>query len=331
MLITQTLRSTHKLALSNAAIIALTFAIAGCGQQSKQDKAVVTASPTGSTASPGGERSASTPAGESSTLVPVADLDTTEAQKVNEPWTGDFNELGERRFIRALVVVNKTSYFIDRADQRGIAYESLAEFEKSLRSNSATRHITTKIAIIPTTRDRLLPALAAGYGDIALGNLTITPEREKLVDFSDPVLDNVKELVVTGPSAPAISSIDDLAGQEVQVRASSSYHESLKSLNERFRSSGKTPVKIGLADELLEDEDLMQMVDAGVIPATVIDSHIAKFWSQIYDRAKVHDDLALREGGRIAWASGKTLPNSSVWLTTLFARTTLAHCSATSC
>jgi ABC-type amino acid transport substrate-binding protein len=277
MVLTQTLSSIHKRALYSVAVIALISAIACDRQQSKQDSAAVSASPTASTVSPGGERSAPTPAAQSSTLVPVVDLDPSEAQQVNKPWTGDFNELGERRFIRALVAINKTSYFVDRADQRGIAYESLAEFEKLLRPNSAKRHITTKIAIIPTTRDRLLPALAAGYGDIAIGNLTITPERDKLVDFSDPVLDNVKELVVTGPSAPAITSIDELSGKEVQVRASSSYHESLKSLNERFRSSGKAPVKIRPADELLEDEDLIQMVDTGVIPITIIDSHIAKF------------------------------------------------------
>jgi len=284
--------------LYSAAILALISAIAGCRQQPKQE----------STAPSVGDSGAPAPATENSDLVPVVDLDAAEFQKVKTPWNGDLNELGERRYIRALVVVNETSYFVDRGEQRGYAYESLAEFEKSLRSRATTRHITTKIAIIPTTRDRLLPALAAGYGEIAIGNLTITPEREKLVDFSDPLLDNVKELVVTGPSAPAISSIDELSGKEVRVRASSSYHESLNLLNKRLHNSGKAPVKIRLADELLEDEDIMQMVDAGVYPVTVIDSHIAKFWSQIYDRVIVHDDLALREGGRIAWAIRKNTP-----------------------
>jgi membrane-bound lytic murein transglycosylase MltF len=284
--------------LNSIAIIGLIFAMAGCRQQPKQDSA----------AGPEGESAATKPATDSSALVPVVDLIPQEFQKIKNPWTGDLNELGERRYIRALVVVNDTSYFVDRGEQRGYAYESLAEFEKSLRPKATRRHITTKIAIIPTTRDRLLPALAAGYGEIAIGNLTITPKREKLVDFSDPILDNIKELVVSGPSAPAISSIDELSGKEVHVRASSSYHESLKSLNKRLRSSDKAAVKIRLADELLEDEDLIQEVDAGIIPMTVVDSHIAKFWSQIYDRVKVHDDLVLREGGRIAWAMRKNTP-----------------------
>jgi membrane-bound lytic murein transglycosylase MltF len=298
MLPARSLSSVLKLAFYSIASIALLSGIAGCRQESKPDGGV----------SPEGDGGGLTPAAESSTIVPVVDLIPEEFQKVKDPWLGDLNELGERRYIRALVVVNETSFFVDRGVQRGYTFESLAEFEKSLRPKATRRHITTKIAIIPTTRDRLLPALAAGFGEIAIGNLTITPEREKLVDFSDPILDNVKELVVSGPSAPAISSIDELSGKEVQVRASSSYHESLKSLNKRFLSSGKAPVKIRFADELLEDEDIMEMVNAGIIQITVIDNHIARFWSQIYDRVKVHDDLALREGGRIAWAIRKNTP-----------------------
>ncbi len=295
MLLIQTPSSIHKLALYSVTIIVLISAIGGCRHQSKQNNQV-------------GEGGVPTPDEESGAPVQVLDLDTSEFQKIKDPWTGDFNELGERRYIRALVVVNETSYFVDRGEQRGYAYESLAEFEKLLRSKATTRHIATKIAIIPTTRDRLLPALAAGYGDLAIGNLTITPEREEIVDFSDPLLDNVDELVVSGPAAPDISRIEELSGKEVQVRSSSSYHESLKSLNQRLRSSGKAPVKIRFADELLEDEDIMQMVDAGLIPLTIIDSHIARFWGQIYDRAKVHEGLALREGGRIAWAIRKNSP-----------------------
>ncbi|MCI0387650.1 MAG: lytic transglycosylase F [Acidobacteria bacterium] len=305
----QILSSTSRQFLCCVAAVTLSFVIVGCRRESKPQVGVTaTASPAIVAAGSSAEKSTPTPPTESGTLVHLADLDDAEAKMIKKPWKGDFNELGSRRFIRALVLNNRTTYYIDRADQRGIAYESLREFEKSLSSNSATRHITTKIAIIPTTPERLLPDLAAGYGDIAIGNLTTTPEREKLVDFSDSVMDNVKELVLTGPSAPAISSIDDLSGREVQVRATSSYHETLKALNDRFRSAGKAPVNIRPADELLEDEDLIQMVDAGVIPITVIDDHIARFWSQIYDRVKVHDNLALREGGRISWALRKNTP-----------------------
>ncbi|MGH9834168.1 MAG: transglycosylase SLT domain-containing protein [Blastocatellia bacterium] len=238
----------------------------------------------------------------------MTDLEHAELLRLNRPWKGDLDQINERRYLRALVAFNRTTYFIDHAEQRGIAYDSLVEFEKELRARAGQGVIAPKIMIIPTSRDRLLPALAAGYGDIAIGNLTITPERRKSVDFSDSVLDHVKELVVTGPSAPPIGALDDLSGKEVYVRPSSSYHESLVALNERFRREGKEPVVIRPADELLENEDLIQMVDAGIIGVTIIDDHIANFWTKLYDRAKAREDLVVRSGGQIAWALRRNTP-----------------------
>jgi ABC-type amino acid transport substrate-binding protein len=79
-----------------------------------------------------------------------------------------------------------------------------------------------------------MPSLLNGLGDIAVANLTITTERQKQVDFSNPFLGGVKELLVTGPAAPPINSIDDLTGKEIHVRRSSSYYESLIQLNTSF-------------------------------------------------------------------------------------------------
>jgi membrane-bound lytic murein transglycosylase MltF len=244
----------------------------------------------------------------SENLVPITEVGAPELQKLNKPATGDIAQITERRFVRALVAYNRTTYFIDGKQQKGMAYDSLVEFENWLRAESADRNRGLKVAIIPTARDRLLPALAEGLGDIAIGNLTITPEREKIVDFTDPVMDNAQELVVTGPSAPSLSSLDDLSGQEVYVRKSSSYRESLDKLNENLRSASKAPVKISFVDEALEDDDILQMVDAGVFGITVVDKHTVDFWSQVYDRVKAREDLVLRSGGRIAWAVRRNCP-----------------------
>jgi membrane-bound lytic murein transglycosylase MltF len=280
-----------------AALVAVTFALSGCQRQEPVEE---------NTSAP--NHTAASPSVSATNLVPMTDLESAELLKLNQPWKGDLDQLGERRYIRALVAFNRTNYFIDHAEQRGMAYDALVEFEKELRARAGRDVIAPKIVIIPTSRDRLLPALAAGYGDLAIGNLTITPERRKSVDFSDSFLDDVKELIVTGPSAPSIAGLDDLSGKEVHVRPSSSYHESLEALNERFRREGKEPVVIRPADELLEDEDLIQMVDAGVIGVTVVDDHIAKFWSQLYDRVKVRDDLVVLSGSQKAWALRQNTP-----------------------
>ena len=164
------------------------------------------------------------------------------------------------------------------------------------------------MVFIPVHRGDLLQALVAGKGDIAASNLTITEERERLVDFSAPAYRNVSEVVVSGPASPAVSSVDDLAGKEVFVRTSSSYYESLVALNRRFAAENKPAVIIKEAPETLEDEDLIEMVNAGLIPLIVVDKHKADFWKQIFPKITVHDGVAVRSGGDIAWAIRKGSP-----------------------
>ncbi len=221
---------------------------------------------------------------------------------------GDFDMMRKERIIRALVPYSLTFYFVDKGVQHGASYELLKAFEEKINKDLKTGNLKIDVVIIPTSRDSIIPKLINGYGDIALGNYTITEERLKLVDFSDAVYDGVKEIVVTGPDSPPISSLEDLSGQEVWVRASSSYYESLEKLNESLKKAGRKPVIIGAADENLEDEDIMEMVNARLIEFTVVDSHIAEFWSQVLEDLEIHPDLALRTEGEIAWMMRKDSP-----------------------
>ena len=221
---------------------------------------------------------------------------------------GDFDEMVQHRRIRALVTYSQTFYFLDRGKQYGLSYERLKEFEKFVNKKLKTKTLKFYVVIIPVSRDDLIPYLLDGLGDIAVANLTITAQRQKEVDFSKPFLTGVKELLVTGPSAPPIKSVDDLAGKEIHVRRSSSYYESIVRLNTSFKKAGKSLVKLVPANEMFEDEDLLEMVNAGLIPAIVMDSHKALFWKQIFDNITVHQDIAVRTGGKIAWAFRKNSP-----------------------
>ena len=228
--------------------------------------------------------------------------------KLDEKWTGDFDEMVKIQKIRALVPYSKTLYFLDSADQRGLAYEMLKELEKYINKRLKTKTLQVRIIIIPTKRDRLLPGVAEGLGDMAVANLTITPERQKLVDFSIPSLTGVTEIVVTGPTAPKINTVEDLSGKEIYVRQSSSYYQSLKALNNRFKKSGKPPVKITTIDEYLEDEDILEMINASLLPMTVIDSHKAALWVQVFENITAHKSIMVRSGGKIGVAIRKNSP-----------------------
>lgn len=223
-------------------------------------------------------------------------------------WTGDLGGMVERRVIRMLVPYSKTFYFLDGPTQRGITYELSREFEKQLNEKLKTKALRVEVVIIPTPFDRLVSGVAEGYGDIAAGNLTITEGRLAKVDFSDPLYSDVSEVVVTPKTAPPITAEKDLAGREIHVRKSSSYNESLLALNDRLAAAGKAPVIIVEANELLDDEDLLEMVNAEMIPAVVVDRHQVGFWSEVFDNLQIHEAVPLRQGGQIAWVFRKDSP-----------------------
>ena len=191
---------------------------------------------------------------------------------LSKPWTGDLDGMVERGKIRLLTTFTLGSYFIDKGRQMGDVYEMSLILEKFFRQRLKDGGKRLKLVIIPVRRNMLIPYIVNGYGDIALANITVTPGQLESVDFSKPLRDNVQELLVTGPATPPVKDLEDLSGKEVVVPENSSYHENLRKLNEQLRQKGKTEVKINISDPQLEAEDILEMVNAGLLPMTVMDN-----------------------------------------------------------
>jgi membrane-bound lytic murein transglycosylase MltF len=226
---------------------------------------------------------------------------------VNIPWSGDLDGITEQRFLRILTVHNPLFFNFDGARQWGIVAELAKLYEDHL-AGEIGRVRSPTVVVIPVARDELIPGLIEGRGDLVMGNLTITPERQKLVDFGPPLHPHVDELVITGPAATNVASFDDLVETGLYLRRSSSYFEHLQTLNSERKAQGKQLIPITEADENLEDFDLLDMVNAGVLRAIVVDSHKAAFWEQIFDKIVVHRDLSVHSGNKIAWAVRKDSP-----------------------
>ena len=231
---------------------------------------------------------------------------------VNKPWTGDFDRMLERRVIRVFAPYSRSLYFNDKGRERGLAVELVRDWERYLNikygKTLGKRPLTIYIA--PATRDKLLPYLNEGLADVSIGNLTVTDERLKEVDFvpGDEGRRSISELVVTGPKSPELRTLDDLSGKTVHVRKASSYYESLTALNERFAKDGKKDVKLVLVPDSLEDEDMMEMLDAGLIELMVVDDWKAHMWSLVLPKIKVRSDLVLRADAKTGWAIRKDSP-----------------------
>lgn len=242
--------------------------------------------------------------------------DLTAAEQVEDaltaamlaPWTGDLDGMVKRGFVR-VGVGNEPMYFsYDGPTQKGLTVDAAREFEKYLRTTLGPDAATLTVTLAPLPREKLIDALVAGEVDILAANLTITPARHARVDFARPNLTKIAEVVVTGPSAPPLATLDDLTGITLRLRPSSSYYEHLLALNEARVAQGLAPIPVEPADENLEDIDIAELVDAGVLPAAVIDSHKAKLLVEIHDNLTLHPDIAIHEGGEIAWAIRKGSP-----------------------
>jgi membrane-bound lytic murein transglycosylase MltF len=296
-------------------ILALT--LLACSEERKQPVPSATAAPIAAPASTKPAAQAVTPPASSPTnaaeeaLPPLqyeSELPSSVRASLYEPFTGDVDAMVKRRPVRVGVTYNRTHYFVDRGQQRGATYEYLQLFEERLNTILKTGNPRIHVVFIPMPRSMMLTALSDGRIDLAEGQLTITPERQALVDFGTPYRRHVNEIVVTAPGTPPVNVAEDLSGREVFVRKSSSYYQSLLALNTRLESNGRPPAVLVDAPESLEDDDLLEMVNANLVPIIVVDDYLARFWQQVFPRVRLHNQAVLRSGGDLALAFRKNSP-----------------------
>ncbi len=237
-------------------------------------------------------------------------------------WKGDFDGMLERRHIRVLVPNSRTLYYNDKGRERGITAEAARAFEqylnKKYKAQLGKRPIT--LYLVPTTRDELLEDVVAGVGDIAAGNLTVIDARTQLVDFvAPPDAKPNRELVLSGPKAAPVDTAEALSGKTVHVRWTSSYHDSLVALNQRLAQDGKPAITLVAVPDELEDEDMMEMLNVGLLDYIVVDDWKAKMWAPVLPKMSLNEGAVVREGGLVGWAIRKDSPQLAAELNDFYA------------
>jgi len=225
-------------------------------------------------------------------------------------WSGDFDEMIKRRYLRVAVPVNKTLYYVVNGVQHGACYEIMKEFETFINRKFPYQNKSLRFHVVfrPANRAEILSLVVRGNADLAMGTISVTAERQKQVDFTDPTATNTTKVAVTGPKSPALHTLDDLAGQEVFVRKTSSAWRDLEELNAKLKKEGKAEVRLTPAPEDLEDDDLLEMLNAGLVSIVVTDAYLPKAWSKVYTAIQSHPDMPVHEGGEFGWAMRKNSP-----------------------
>lgn len=230
-------------------------------------------------------------------------------QIVQRSFIDDLPTIKKRKRIRALVTYSRTDFFfsVDRTP-KGLQVDLLQEYEKKLNAGIKQETERVQVQYIPTTFDRLIPDLLEGKGDIAAALLTITPERENKINFISSKRQKVKELVVTHNSIKDIESVEDLSGREVYVLKGSSYVEHLRELNEVFKEKDLQPIQVIEADSHLLSEDILELVNSGIVKITVVDHYKAKIWAKVLPDIQVLDAVSVKNDASVGWGIRKNNP-----------------------
>jgi membrane-bound lytic murein transglycosylase MltF len=185
----------------------------------------------------------------------------------------------------------------------------LQELEKVLNAKHKTTAANRIIVVpIPTPSDKLRDRMLAGYGDIAAYGISITPENKASVDFTIPTVTGLSIIVVTGPGAPELKTVEDLSGKEVWITPATRLQKDLENLNVKLEAQGKKPVIARDADPVLDPGDVMEMVNAGTYPIALMQNKTAEFWAQVFPNAKARPDLTLAQDVELGWAIQKGTP-----------------------
>ena len=216
---------------------------------------------------------------------------------------GDLDQMLKRRQIRALVPYSPTFYFLDEnSSPRGFSHAFVQAFEQHLNAQLDPDEMRISVVPLPVTRDRLIPWLRRGYGDLIVADLSVTDARKRRVLFTDPFASGVDELLLSGPEAAPIESLQQLSGRSVLVRENSSYDDSLKRLNRDLNREGLPAVDIQLAAAYLETDEVLMRLNAGQAEHSVAHAHLARFWAEQLPNINVHDSLVLRQDVALAFA-----------------------------
>jgi membrane-bound lytic murein transglycosylase MltF len=227
---------------------------------------------------------------------------------VSQRWTGDLDGMIQRRLIRVLTVHSKTQYFVDQGTQRGLTYDAFRLFEDQLNAELKTRQLRVNVVFLTVSYDDLIPALEEGRGDVVAAGELMTEWRKEKVDFTNPTASHVSVVVVTGPGAPPIHTLEDLGGKEVYLQPSRFPQRGVDEFNARLAKAGRPPVRIRPASDVLSNEDILEMVNAGIAPITVAYGYLADFWRQVFPNLVVHHDLAVASDREIAMMVRKNNP-----------------------
>ena len=196
-------------------------------------------------------------------------------------------EIKESGKITVITRNNAHCYYTYRDKPMGFEYDLAKAFSD---------YLGVSLNVVTSHWEELFEVLNGGGGDFIAASLTITPSREKLIDFSDEYL-AIQQQAVIHTSNYNTRKIEDLKGKTIHVRRGTSYEERLNEL----KNEG-----LDITIQLHEDtptEELIRMVAEKEIEVTIADSNVAFLNRRYYPDVKIA--FPIEEQQSLAWGVKK--------------------------
>jgi len=242
----------------------------------------------------------------------VSDRKAGDLSYVSRAAKGDLDEIIERGYLRVLVARSRTEFEARDGAVRGRAVDTGVALEGFLYQRAKTT-----VVFIETAEDALVSDLLSGKGDVA-ANVLLTFERDDQVAFAKPIRSGIREIVVNGPKESHVVSLEDVGGRSLHVRKSSDHYTSLLRLNQQLKKIARPPARVVVAPASKTDEDLLDQVNAGRIPATIVYDYVYDACCERLPGLKANRDVAVSQDGSLAWVTRKDAPRLLALLNEFF-------------
>lgn len=211
----------------------------------------------------------------------------------------DLAEIRRSGVLRVLVNQSRNSSGEIKGEAIGVEYVRLRAFEQYL--NRGAKGPAIRLKLIPKAKDQLLGALQRGEGDLVAPGELLPLGAARQVSRSQAVVGAVQMVLVSRQGSTRYKSFEQLSGRSVALSAGSAAGSALGEINQKLMQAGRAPIAIEWVDPTLAVEDVLEMVQAGVYPATVVEQTIADRWAKVLPKLRVESRLTLGKAADMHW------------------------------
>jgi membrane-bound lytic murein transglycosylase F len=210
-------------------------------------------------------------------------------------FNGDFIDILQQGKLRILLTrdYSKASYLPRLGSP-------LAEQQRIAEEFALSHGLIPELVLVDNFA-KLLPALVAGKGDIAISNLTINQHRLETMSFSVP-LAHVYEQLVVARDNQSIQRVRDLNGKSIMVNRDSTFWHSLNWLKE----NSYPDIEILEIPDGMQTEELLDYLVAGKFDATILDSNLMDIYLTYREDIRVATNFSSQRD--IGWGVRKNAP-----------------------